>query len=275
MPCEVIGVMPKALASVSAGLNSQGGGVRADRRFEFAGLRPGEYRVTALPPANRARYLPAHFGAATPYESGIAVRVTAGEIVERIDITLAVAAAVGGRVVDEAGESLADIRVELLRAPDSSLSAVDPVPVGRSRPVYTDDAGQFRLFGIAEGEYTLAALAERPYQLTASSPPTFITTFYPSATDQTQSQRITLKPGRETDGLEIRMVRSRTFGISGTVATSDGRPVASRSASHGERPRRVRRIDPCCGALEGPAGSDRRRSAGKGAVDSPDRVHRR
>ncbi len=31
MPCEVIGVMPKALASVSAGLNPQGGGVRADR----------------------------------------------------------------------------------------------------------------------------------------------------------------------------------------------------------------------------------------------------
>jgi putative ABC transport system permease protein len=31
VPCEVIGVMPKAPASVSAGLNPQGGGVRADR----------------------------------------------------------------------------------------------------------------------------------------------------------------------------------------------------------------------------------------------------
>lgn len=31
VPCEVIGVMPKALASVSASLNPQGGGVRADR----------------------------------------------------------------------------------------------------------------------------------------------------------------------------------------------------------------------------------------------------
>jgi predicted permease len=31
VPCEVIGVMPKALASVSAGLKPQGGGVRADR----------------------------------------------------------------------------------------------------------------------------------------------------------------------------------------------------------------------------------------------------
>jgi predicted permease len=31
VPCEVIGVMPKVLASVSAGLNPQGGGVRADR----------------------------------------------------------------------------------------------------------------------------------------------------------------------------------------------------------------------------------------------------
>lgn len=30
VPCEVIGVMPKALASVSAGLSPQGGGVRAD-----------------------------------------------------------------------------------------------------------------------------------------------------------------------------------------------------------------------------------------------------
>jgi putative ABC transport system permease protein len=31
VPCEVIGVMPRALASVSASLNPQGGGVRADR----------------------------------------------------------------------------------------------------------------------------------------------------------------------------------------------------------------------------------------------------
>jgi predicted permease len=31
VPCEVVGVMPRALASVSAGLNPQGGGVRADR----------------------------------------------------------------------------------------------------------------------------------------------------------------------------------------------------------------------------------------------------
>src|SRR5262249_9335856 len=30
-PCEVIGVMPQDAASVSAGLNPQGGGVRADR----------------------------------------------------------------------------------------------------------------------------------------------------------------------------------------------------------------------------------------------------
>lgn len=227
---------PLAWATVlftALGGGRQGGSVQTDirGRFELTGLSPGEYRVTALPPAHRARYLPAHFGAATPYESGIAVRVAAGEIVERIDITLAVAAAVAGRVVDEAGEPLADIRVELLKAFDSSLSVDDPVPVGRSRAVYTDDAGQFRLFGVVEGDYTLAALAERSYQRTASSPPTFITTFYPSATDQTQSQRISVKPGQETGGLEIRMVRSRTFGISGTVAMSDGRPIANTSVS--------------------------------------------
>jgi Carboxypeptidase regulatory-like domain len=210
----------------------RGGSAQTDARgtFELTISSPGEYRVTAMPPAHRARYLPAHFGAITPYESGIAVRVTAGEVVERIEIALPVAAALAGRVVDEAGEPLADIRVELLRTADPS-SSLEPVPAGRSRTVYTDDTGRFRLFAVAEGEYLLAALAERPYQRTSSSPPTFVTTFYPSTLDQTQSQRIAVKAGQETDGLEIRMVRSRTFGISGSVATSDGRPVANTSVS--------------------------------------------
>ena len=199
--------------------------------FELTGLPPGEYRVTAMPPAHRARYLPAHYGAASVYESGMAVRVPADRVVENVDITLPLGAAVAGRVVDEAGEPLASIRVELLKVPDAALASMDPVPVGRSRAVYTDDTGQFRLFEVGEGEYTLAAFAERPYQLTSSSPPTFVTTFYPSSTDQTQSQRIAVKAGQETGGLEIRMVRSRTFGISGSVATSDGRPVTNTSVS--------------------------------------------
>ena len=199
--------------------------------FEIHGLTPGEYRVTALPPAHRARYLPAHFGAASPNESGMAIRVTAGQFVERIEVALPLAAAIAGRVVDEAGEPLANIRVELFKAPDAAVPSLDPVPAGRSRSAYTDDTGRFRLFEVTEGEYTLAALAERPYQLTSSSPPTFITTFYPSTTDQTQSQRMAVKPGQEADGFEIRMVRSRTYAISGSAATSDGRPIANTSIS--------------------------------------------
>jgi hypothetical protein len=221
------------VTSIAGSGPRSGGSAQADVRgmFEISGLNPGEYRVTAMPPAHRARYLPAHFGATTPYASGAAVRVSAGETVERVDVALPVAAAIAGRVVDEAGEPLADVRVELLKVPDALAPSLDPIPAGRSRAVYTDDVGQFRLFGVVEGEYSLAALAERHYQLTAASPPTFVTTFYPSAVDQTQSQRIIVKPGQETEGLEIRMVRSRTFGISGSVTTSDGRPVANTSIS--------------------------------------------
>jgi 5-hydroxyisourate hydrolase-like protein (transthyretin family) len=109
--------------------------------------------------------LSAQFGATTAFQSGIPVRVAAGETVERIDIALPVAAAVGGRVVDEAGEPLADIRVELLRTPDSKLSSVETVQTGSSRAVYTDDGGRFRLFELAEGNYTLVALADLSHVL--------------------------------------------------------------------------------------------------------------
>jgi hypothetical protein len=189
-------------------------------RFEVRNLQPGRYRLTVLPPEYSARYLIVTFGATAAFGMGRSIVVTAGEATEPIEVVLPVAATIAGRVVDDAGEPLAEVRVRSFRMdgkggqPDSKLHE-------------TDDLGRFRIFGLAEGEYVIAALPEPRHVRTADSPPGLVSTYYPSTSNDDEAMRVRLKAGQEIDGLEIRLVRTKTFRISGTIVGPDGEPASN------------------------------------------------
>jgi protocatechuate 3,4-dioxygenase beta subunit len=102
----------------------------------------------------------------------------------------------------------------------------------------TDDLGQFRLFGLAPGEYVVVAEARGPQFV----PPNavmeseddnigFMTTYFPATADETSAQRVRTKLGTETPGVEIRMVSGRLFRISGMITDSQGRSSSRTSGT--------------------------------------------
>src|SRR5687768_4692247 len=92
----------------------------ANGRYEIAPLDPGQYIVTAGPPEWRASHLRQAFGDDSPVEGPDEVsthlELKAGEVRTGLDVALARALAIEGRVLDVNDEPMAEVEVRLLRA---------------------------------------------------------------------------------------------------------------------------------------------------------------
>jgi Carboxypeptidase regulatory-like domain len=136
-------VAPAGGAPVANALVSLGGTRRqvyteANGRFEFAGLAPGTYTLVAGPSAYQKQYL---FG------PRLEVTVAEGQVVADIELTLARAAVIVGRLVDEAGQPVGGVNVSAATAPNR----------GSGSSQGSDEFGRFRIFGLSPGSYYLVA----------------------------------------------------------------------------------------------------------------------
>ena len=125
-----------------------------DGRFVIRGLEPGRYRVAAQKSGYAMAFGP---GAAT------SVEVVAGQE-QSVELSLQRGAAIIGRVVNDAGEALVNLRVMAMRqvVADSRVTearrgTIGPIPAGPG--AQTNDLGEFRLFGLPAGEYLRAGFA--------------------------------------------------------------------------------------------------------------------
>ena len=194
----------------------------ADGSFEFTALAAGSYRLRASAGAHRGHYLGLAYGARSSIDPGRAIELAEGQ---QFEANLAVprGGAIVGRVMDDFGEPVSRVMVYQLRVmPGGSMQRTGG---GFNQ---TDDLGRFRLFGLEPGEYTVGAEARG-----VGGPPTegiaegFVTTYFPSALNEREGSRVRVAAGTDTGDVEIVLVRTRTFKITGTVMDSKGRPVAS------------------------------------------------
>ncbi len=197
----------------------------ADGRYEFTKLPPGQYRLMVQPSSLRAGYLSLGWPRGDSW--GPRVDLATGEKRSGFDIALPKAAAIYGRVVDELGEPLCEVRVEALRRGPAVLER-PPGFYGAS----TDDRGRFRAFGLDPGDYYLKAVVpERGPVRAAGSQEGYLPTYYPSTADLGEALPVTVGRGQEYGEAEIRVVRGRTYHIAGLVLGLDGRPTAEASVS--------------------------------------------
>jgi len=205
--------------------------------FEFTGLPAGTYRVQASGGQYQAAYLGIAFGAKRPTgpggDPGTAIVLTEGQTFDKATIALPRGAVIAGRVTDDNGEPMARVQVYTLFYPAPTAR-----PQRNGMGGQTDDLGQFRLFGLPPGDYVVAAEARANTFVGPNQPPEteedavgFMTTFYPTAVDETAAQRVRARAGGETGGLEIRMATGRLFRMSGLVTDSQGRPLARGNGS--------------------------------------------
>lgn len=222
IPDAQVTVMPVRSARVFTGIPEPPLSVRTDKdgRFTIRGLEPGRYHLAAQKSGYAMAFGP---GAASTIE------LASGQE-QRADLTLERGAAIVGRVVNDAGEPLVNLRVMALRnAPvgPRSATAPNPGPIPAGPSAQTNDLGEFRLFGLPAGEYYVQASPVPDFGRATPQTRTLVATFFPDATDSSLAQTITVGAGQTTDQIVIRMNDAPAFQVSGIVVDEDGRPVAN------------------------------------------------
>ena len=219
----------------------------ADGSFEFAGLPAGRYRLMATAGQYAGQYLSLAYGARPGVNAwsdpSTPIELAEGQSFDKANIALPRGGVVTGRITDENGEPLSRVQVYTLAIPPG-MGRAQRTGAGDT----TDDLGQFRLFGLSANEYLIAAEARgntfvspNMRQETEEDRLGFVTTYYPGTPDEASAQRVRVKLGAETPGIEIRLAQARLFRVSGMVVDSQGKPLAG---ANGQLMRR--------GAVNGP-----------------------
>ena len=264
--------MPRAVVQLSGPQQHRNALTDAEGRYAFNDLPAGAYTVTANGGQHRAAYLSISYGAIRPdgsFDNAASrprqIKLDPGQRRDDIDIRLEPAAAISGTVVDSSGEPVARISVRAMRMHRDQR----PSNTGMAM---TDDLGQYRIFGLAPGEYVVYADSrngELPREV-AGEPMGFGPTYAPATGLLVQAARLRLGMGSQAS-IDLQLIETRLFSITGTVATSTGDPPRNSSVM-------VVRADidmdgPIYGAAVSPSGTFTVSSLPPGAYDLHVRHH--
>jgi uncharacterized protein (DUF2141 family) len=202
-----------------------------DGSFEFRDLPAGRYSLAA----RRAGYLPA-WSAETPHTRLPAVfPLLPGEHLRGLAIPMRSAGVLAGTVRFPDGEPAVGVRVELYR----EYFYRGRHGFERAATASTDDRGAWRVYGLAPGNYYVAAAYAPPeaganvqeqVKLDQSGRPapeeSFVTTYYPSTPRLVEAVPLRLRPGSELGNIDIFLVKARTVRVRGELTSGlSGRPL--------------------------------------------------
>lgn len=190
-------------------------------RYEFKDLPAGRYSVNA----NKGGYVGMSYGQRRPMQGGKTVDLAEGQALERIDFNLPRGGVVAGRIVDEFGEPVAGLDVQVLRYVYREGRRQLAPAGGWGRQ--TDDRGQYRVYGLPPGEYYVFARAAIGGMFGAQTDTRngFGPTYYPGVLNVAEAQRVRVAAGVEQDSINFAVLPTRTVKASGTITSSQGRPV--------------------------------------------------
>ncbi len=166
-----------------------------DGRFRFL-VPPGKYSLRAARVSGGTQV----YGARSRSDGyGIGLIVDGKSRNDDLQFRLFAPAAIQGEVVDEAGEKVVGVRVQLLR----SIVSNGLRQLTHQTSAYTDDRGQYRFGNLAGGAYFLV-VSGMPWhnQLfyryeERSAAVTYATTYFPNTTDPTSSAPLRVNDGEE------------------------------------------------------------------------------
>lgn len=181
-------------------------------RFEFDGIKPGEYRVMLsrngfLSTSRRSRR----------YSPNL-LSVAAGQELQGLLFRMRQAGVIKGKIVDEDGD------------PVPGITVYPRLVSGRNESIVSDttnDLGEFRISGLPEGKFLVLAqtggmiVRGSNFQQQAGYAPTY----YPGTLDQTQAASVDVHAGEESTA-DFSLISSRTYSVKGRVLglTPQARP---------------------------------------------------
>ncbi len=193
-----------------------------DGRYSFDNIAPGRYRINV----QKAGF------AAVSDRGPQQLDIVTGQSREVADIALQRGGAIAGRVFDDNGEPLSGARVMALRRPPVNAGARAGMPptalLGVAGTAESNDLGEFRLFGLAPGEYVVGATAASVMSERAMPrATTFVPTYFPGTPDTVAAQPIVLSSGQTFGEVTIRLIAVRAFQVFGIVRNQAGAPIAN------------------------------------------------
>lgn len=192
-------------------------------KFIFKGIEPGQYRLSAT----RNGYVRAAYGARGSSSMGTVLTLQKAQAMKGLEFKLIPHAVVTGRVIDADGEPVPYSQVSLLR-PSYMQGRRQMLPAGNAM---TNDLGEYRMFSVPPGNYILMATARndefsymgsvdasgREAQEASS------TTYYPNVLEMDQAAKVAVAQGARLQGLDVRLLKSRVYRVSGQVSGMPGR----------------------------------------------------
>lgn len=206
-----------------------------DGRYEFRDLPAGRFTLTAQKPG----YMTVQYGQTRPFESGKTIELADAQVMDKAEIAMPRGSVISGRIVDEFGDPIADATASAMR---SMWSNGKRRLQQTGRMAQTNDLGQYRIFGLAPGDYYVSATLRggdmamlevaMVAATTAGAGPSgstpnsgYAPTYFPGTTNGGDAQRIALNVGQEAQGTDFALLPVRLAKITGTVISSDGKPA--------------------------------------------------
>ena len=190
----------------------------ADGQFSFDVLPAGAYRVQASRPG---------FASQSFDTQPVIVEVQAGQARDGVIVSLQRGGVITGRVLDASGDVVPEVQVMPLRKfPNSPAGATGLMPGGPAVP--TNDLGEYRLFGLAPGEYYVQAMPRPmmvPYSVTSAQATVAVPTLFPNGRTADAAQMVVVAAGETVPDVNIHLAVTPAFRVSGIVADESGAPV--------------------------------------------------
>ncbi len=214
--------LKKVLVQIVAENQKEGGNYTAttdaDGGFHVDNVAPGRYRVfferTGFVAVN-GRGLKADVNVLT---------IHSNQSVDGLLFRMLPTAVISGRVTDEDGDPLSDVRIIAQKRRPGKSGRESIATAG------TNDLGEYRIAGLFPGQYWIVAIPapdardyEKPQQ--ASAPQSdnapqqdtrYLTTYYPGTFDALQASPVTLKAGDEMP-IGFTLLPARTYRVRGIV----------------------------------------------------------
>lgn len=151
-------------------------------------------------------------------------QVSQGETRERVDISLPRFGTLAGRVMDEYGDPVRGARVQTLHL---------RYEAGRRQLVaanvserLTDDRGEYRIYGLAPGQYVVSALIGA---VGSEDLPDYGQSYFPGTASVQDAQFVAVGRSQDVVGIDVTLARTRTARVSGRIINAFGEPTTGGS----------------------------------------------
>ena len=178
-----------------------------DGRFELLTLPAGSYYLQVT----KSGFVLTSFG--KPGSAQTVLTLGAGDQLNLGDLKLPRGGVIAGRILDDAGEPVAEAVVTAER-----MSFLTPSVrrIVRSNTARTDDLGNYRIYGLSPGKYFVSARAGTATRGVAS--------YFPGVSNVSEATPVEVRAGQDSAGIALKLQNGAYGVITGTVTDARGAP---------------------------------------------------